>query len=179
MRSSPLILALPFIPLVLASGCAMSSEEAQPLVQHASLSGCGGFASDVFPALDPREAYCDAEVLGWRYHEASRTLEVLDSRVLLNCCGDHHVEADLLGDTLVVTEVDSPEEQGARCGCMCTFDFALSLQGIPGDPLVLQVVRHITDDGGGEEVVWEEAIDPLRGAGSAVIDGDAAGMWCE
>jgi len=164
-----LLLSLGSMLVLYLGGCAQSEDEA-PLFQRASLSECGGFDLDRLPDNDPRTEYCDHEVLHWRYDLATETLEIIDSRVLLNCCGEHHIEADIVDGVLVVTETDMPEMGGLRCGCMCTFDFSLTLEGVPAESVELQLVRHVTDDGAGEEVVWQGNVHLALGTGAVIID---------
>lgn len=176
---NPVLLLSLVTSFILCLGACAGSEAEAPLFQRSSLSDCGGFEDALLSEYDPRAEYCDHEVFHWRYDPSRETLELEDSRALLNCCGDHHIEAELLDGVLVVTETDMPEWGDARCGCMCTFDFSLSVEGVSAEPIMLHLVRHVTDDGAGEELLWQGEIDLTRGGGAAIIDHEDAGIWCE
>ncbi len=87
--------------------CGCSSIE-----QTASTSDCGGFDSTknalTADAGEEEPAYCDAEVLLWKYE--SGKLSLTNARVSLNCCGEHSVsiEEEDEGEYLI-SEVDAPE----------------------------------------------------------------------
>jgi hypothetical protein len=167
------------ISLLFALSCAFdTAADSIPLVQHASLSGCGGFAADLDDPEEAPAAYCQAERLDWTYDPASETLALIDRRVLLNCCGDRRIGASLSNGVLTVTETDSPEVRDVRCGCMCTFDFSLTVVGVPDEPVMMELVRDITDDGEGPALIWRDELNPGFGSDSVVIDSTDAGIWC-
>ncbi len=152
---------------------------AEEMTLSSELSPCGGFAEyENAPAEEL--GYCDAEQLGWSYDAETRTLELLDSRILLNCCGDRTVEGDLIDGVYVITEIDRPEggEPGGRCNCMCVFDFAITLEGVPEEVVSVRLVRD-SDDEGGPRTVWDGTLDLSLGAGSEVIDDTDVGPWCQ
>ncbi|MBW2524309.1 MAG: hypothetical protein JRI23_09050 [Deltaproteobacteria bacterium] len=138
------------------------------------VSDCGGFAQPN-GAGDP-PAYCDAEVLHWTYDATTQTLELIDTRVELNCCGDHSMSIVKLGDAYVVTELDAPEGGGARCNCSCVFDFGISAEGIAEETISLELRRHVTDQGD-STVVFEGTLDLTAGAGWELLD-DMPAMFC-
>ena len=76
------------------------------------ISECSGFVSVSKSAtgdflLDRDEdTYCDAERLHWLYDEAAKTLKVKNSRVLLNCCGEHEITATTENGIIVIHEDD-------------------------------------------------------------------------
>ncbi len=163
--------------LIAAAGCrAEEPSEGSPFAaQHQAVSECGGFGP--VEDYDSGGDYCAAEVLSWRYDAEAGTLDLSDERVLLNCCGDHSVEAAADGDLVVVTETDAPESGAGRCDCLCVFDFALTLEGVEAGPLALRIVRDVTDEGG-PATVWEGTLDLGAGEGSVVLSDEDVGMWC-
>jgi hypothetical protein len=145
------------------------------------VSECGGFAQPYDSGSGDQAGYCDAEVLGWTYDAATGSLNLVDSRIELNCCGEHESVIEKQGDRYVITQTDSPEMldgQGARCGCMCVFDFALAVQGIEEAVIEIEVVRHVTDDGSGPQTVFTGTLDLGQGSGQAIVDSTPSD-WCE
>jgi hypothetical protein len=125
---------------------------------------------------DPR-AYCDAEVLSWSYQEQGGKLQLIDSRVLLNCCGDHAITLAREGTGFLLNERDAPKD-GTRCRCECVFDFRLDAEGVPGGTLPLRVVREITDDEADPVTLFDGALDLSIGAGTEVLDETDASAYC-
>lgn len=98
------------------------------------ISGCGGFTGDTekrtvnsIPFLCDPETYCDAEKLLWLYEESTQTLKVMNTRVLLNCCGDHEITAVDNNNVIIISENDQPEGGTGRCYCMCVYDFYIEI----------------------------------------------------
>jgi len=162
----------------IAAGC-LEPEEATPpttLEQHYAVSECGGFA-DIRESL-PAGDYCGAERLLWSYDAATETLELSDTRVSLNCCGDRAVELEVVDGNFVVTETDAPGEEG-RCYCTCVFDFSLTATGVAEGTIPLRIEREVTDGIAGAGVVWQGVVDLSAGSGEVEIDtGDVDGT-CE
>jgi hypothetical protein len=152
--------------------------EVAPLV-----SECGGFVAGgsgaKIPQPDPA-TYCDAEKLLWNYDAATKTLGLTNSRIILNCCGDHSVKATKDGETLVFTEVDAPQAAagGARCKCNCVFDYAADISAVDGPMTSLRIVRNITDADPATQTVWEGTLDLAPGSGEVVINTMSADPWC-
>lgn len=176
LRSAGVALVLAWLWMVTA-GCS-------PLAQDDRVSECGGF-EPVGQALTADEAaYCDAEVLRWRYDSSFEKLVLTNTRVPLNCCGEHSMTVHQEGETYVVTERDAPEQigllpvEGARCGCMCVFDYEVTVRGVPEGTIEVKLVRDVTDDEGGPETVWQGTIDLGQGQGGIVVDESDAEPWC-
>jgi hypothetical protein len=155
------------------------------LEQTSNISTCGGFNGagqgltlEGALTVDP-VAYCDAEVLYWEYDATTKSLELLDSRMELNCCGLHSMTVTEVEDVLVVTERDAPEGdgEGVRCGCMCIFDFGVTVTGIEEEQRALKVVLDVTDGQDGPRTVHEGTINLADGSGQIVIN-DQVSMWC-
>lgn len=150
-----------------------------PLESTSTISECGGFdgATDGSGsgAAEP-PPYCDAEVLHWSYDPTLGTLELLDARVELNCCGDHSMTLTQLDGSYIVTETDAPEGEYGRCNCSCVFDFALSASDIPNTIIHLQLVRTVTDEGA-PYVAFEGLLDLREGSGWEIVDDEPA-MFC-
>ena len=151
--------------------------EGESLDQTPRLSNCGGFGAEE-PERPDWGSYCAAEVLRWHYDEASQTLSLSDERVLLNCCGEHEISVELVNDVYVVQETDAPD-QGARCYCMCVFDFAVEVEGVPTGTIDLRILRDITDDAQEEQLVFEGQLDLGADEGVVELDASDVGMWCE
>ena len=146
----------------------------------AMTSACGGFGNAV-EALSAGD-YCAAEVLDWAYDAETSELTLLHQRTTLNCCGEHSVSAAWEGDAVVVTSVDEPEAApggGARCGCMCVFDFGVTVLQVPaGTAQALTWRETVTDQDDGDRVVFDGTLDLSAGSGRVVIS-DAESMWCQ
>ena len=145
------------------------------------VSECGGFitakkaAGSVVPfSLDPH-TYCDAERFLWNYDEKDRTVSILNTRVLLNCCGDHSVSTSFENGTIIITENDQPENGTGRCRCMCVFDYFVAISGIsPGNyPTRLELT---IDDS--TETKWEGILVVIDGSGEIIIDDEPLTHSC-
>jgi hypothetical protein len=156
------------------------------LTQFPAVSECGGFVKSGSPGakIDPPTTdpatYCDAERLLWVYDAASQSLGLSNTRVLLNCCGDHSISVVEEDGTYVINEVDAPEAAagGARCGCMCVFDYTISVEPIPAGALPVRLVLDVTDSMMPPKVVFEGSLDLSKGSGELVIDPNTVDPWC-
>jgi hypothetical protein len=166
------------------TACGSIGEE---LPQSSAISQCGGFeVNQQSQALngsgddnfDPSSSYCDAEVLDWSYDAALGKLALSNNRVLLNCCGNHSIEATDEEGVLVIREIDAPEFDDARCGCMCVFDFAIELEQVAMGTIQLRLMRDVTDDDQAEQEVLVGEIDLAKGSGSVVVDSTDVEFWC-
>ena len=173
----------PGLALMLA-GIAAAALGCSPLAQEQKISACGGFSQQEQSIVVDRATYCDAEVLHWQYDATSEKLTISNTRVTLNCCGEHSMTVSEEGDTYVVTERDAPEEIGplpgmtARCGCMCVFDFDVTVSNVPAGTIQLELVRDVTDVESGPTTPWQGELDLGAGQGSIVIDSSASD-WCQ
>ncbi len=152
------------------------------IVDEGEVSECGGFddgradlAMTQSDIDDPR-GYCDAQVLYWEY--TGDTLSVLDSRVMLNCCGRHSVSISG-GDTVTIHEQDDPEPGDLRCDCRCAYDFRAELEGLIAGPVNLELLLHVTDVTDEPTVMWSGAVDLSEGSGEIVIDATPEPDFCE
>jgi hypothetical protein len=168
-----------FLVAGFALGCGgYSSDPGSITSQVDDNSDCGGFAELRDALYDAGPAYCDAQVLHWAYDAAAGKLSLADTRVLLNCCGDHSMTIAEQDGLYVVTERDAPEFEDARCACMCVFDFTLEATGVPEAVIPLQIILDVTDSQDGPRVTFEGELDLTQGSGSIVIDDTDADMWC-
>jgi hypothetical protein len=144
------------------------------------ISACGGFVGEnpgaKIPPPDPT-TYCNAERLLWNYDASTKTLGLTNSRVLLNCCGDHSITVTKDGDTVVFTETDAPEN-GTRCKCMCVYDYASDVSPIDQGILAFRLVRNVTDVQPAVTTVWEGTLDLAAGMGEVAVNTDDVGPWC-
>jgi hypothetical protein len=176
------------VAALLISACTTVVDEPDPdpttseLTQQSTLSECGGFASPTDSGdSGDAPAYCDAEVLHWSYDGQTQELTLNNSRIELNCCGDHSMVINQEGDVYVVTETDAPEVyegQTARCNCACVFDFALQAEGIGQEPIELEIRRHVTDESQAAQTVFAGTLDLSQQSGWEIID-TAPAMGCE
>ncbi|HRI63681.1 MAG TPA: hypothetical protein PK156_05570 [Polyangium sp.] len=147
------------------------------------LSECGGFVTGTTGAMIPEPdpaTYCAAEKLLWNYDAPSKTLSFNNSRIQLNCCGDHSVAANLDGTTVVLTEIDAPKSSagGARCKCNCVFDYAAQISPVENGPTAFRIVRNVTDADPPTQIVWEGSLDLAASSGEVTISTASADPWC-
>ena len=138
-------------------------------IKSSAVSDCGGFRTSDMALTDEsaQSDYCDAEVLKWWYDEETETLSLLNARVFLNCCGEHGFATRMADNgTYIVTETDKPLKGGGRCGCMCVFDYEISLEDIPAQEISLKLGRDVKD--GESSTVWKGTLD-LTGSNSDTI----------
>lgn len=128
---------------------------------NARVSDCGGFNDSL-----KRWASDDImETVIWSYDAESKTLRILDAGVILNCCGDHAIEAQVSGTVITVSESDKKPKEG-RCRCECNYDFAVDITGLSVGEYTLIVKRTIDDE---SRVLVESAIDLSSPSGSISI----------
>ena len=145
-----------------------------------TVSQCGGFKSrkKSSPAgtLITGIKYCDAELLWWYYDKVTGDLSLKNTRVLLNCCGEHGITAMHHKGVLEITETDAPMGGNMRCGCTCVFDFGMVAAKVPPGITKVKLVRHVTEVG--PKTVYSGPINLLQGAGIIVTDNKSAGLGC-
>ncbi|MDY0000027.1 MAG: hypothetical protein RBU30_01890 [Polyangia bacterium] len=165
----------------LALGLALVACDEDPegtaLTQQSAISECGGFADpgNGLPVQDPT-TYCDAELLHWAY--GSGSLALANTRISLNCCGEHGMSVELVDGVYVVHERDEPGPGGYRCRCMCAFDYTLEANGIPEGVISMRLEREVTDSGAGTELIWEGELDLAEGSGTITIDSSPLEFGC-
>lgn len=150
-------------------------------LQNDRISMCDGFEANgqplILPPIEVDTAYCDAEVLYWRYDSTTSRLALTDARILLNCCGQHSMDIRKSADGYLVTERDWPEQDG-RCSCMCVFDFALETGPIYENVIRLRVVREVADWPEGSGEVFEGDLDLSLEYGQVILDSTPIGEEC-
>ncbi|MCC6554971.1 MAG: hypothetical protein IT372_18515 [Polyangiaceae bacterium] len=179
-------LALILLAAPALSACSSSEggpgEGAPQLSQRPSISECGGFAAQpgarIEPPVPDPATYCEAERLLWAHDAATEELALTNSRIVLNCCGEHSISVAEDAGVYVVTERDAPVDGDARCGCECVFDFAVVVESIPAGVIGVRVVRDVTDSGEAPRVVYEGSIDLSQGEGVVTVDSASAEPWC-
>jgi hypothetical protein len=137
--------------------------------QRDLISECGGFEAGGQPTMDVLPDYCAAEVLHWMYEEYTMTLKLADTRIQLNCCGEHSMEVVYDAGVYVVTETDAPDN-GSRCKCSCVFDFTVTAYGVYPGTIRIKIKRVVTDQQPKSKLVYEGELDLSAGSGFAVID---------
>lgn len=149
--------------------------------RRGEVSECGGFPETREFAItdhghDGMRDYCDAQVLHWEF--ADGTLTILDSRVMLNCCGRHSVSI-IGGDTITIYEQDDPEPGAVRCDCRCAYDFRAELDGLLAGPVALELLLHVTDVTDDPTLLWSGTVDLSDGSGEIVVDATLEPDFCE
>jgi len=162
-----------FYPLM---GCPATTQEGE-------VSDCGGFTDtgeESFAITDPGHDglrdYCDAQVLYWEFEDG--TLTILDSRVMLNCCGQHSVSISG-GDIITIFEIDDPEPGDLRCDCRCAYDFRAELHGLATGAVEVELLLHVTDVTVEPTQMWSDTLDLSDGSGEIVIDATPEPDFCE
>jgi len=157
---------------LLASGVIFGCGEASQALHTDEISGCGGFTEagpSTFKSSDD-ESDCRAmqncrESLAWTYDASSNTLSLLNQYVDLNCCGERSIQVFEKNGGYHILEVDA-SEGGARCSCMCQFDFKTDILNVTGKSVLLVVTREIFDDHyEGLTEIWNGPIDLTDGSG--------------
>ena len=77
---------------------------------------------------------------------------------------------------------DSPEMfdgEGARCGCMCTFDWMTDVVEVEPGTIALELVRHVTDDSEGKRMVWSGQLDLSQMQGEVTVDDQPLDFGCD
>jgi len=135
--------------------------------QQDDTSDCGGFE---FAEQEKSVGdYCDDELIDWTYDAASGEFWIQDSRILLNCCGDHSMQVAVPNpDELYVLEIDN-SIGGSRCGCVCIYDYAVAAQNVPDTPTTLTIERSVDDCAACSGILWSGPIDLTVGSGSIVL----------
>ncbi|AKT43504.1 hypothetical protein [Chondromyces crocatus] len=142
------------------------------------LSERGGFAEPAQRLVSGQEPdYCSAEILRWQHDPATETLRVADARVMLGCCGRRGARVERVDSLVELTEVDAPEESG-RCDTTCAYDVAVAVPSVPPGPVVLRVLRDITDAQGGPVLVWQGTLPLEDRTGSVILSDEPAGRGC-
>lgn len=146
------------------------------------VSDRGGFVDPGLRLADGAEGdYCAAEVLRWRYEEATGTLRIADARVLLGCSGRRGASVERVDSMIELTEIDAPDADGSLRSSegTCAYDVAVSVPTGSRHPVVLRVLRDVTDAQGGPSLVWQGVLDPAQGAGSVVLVDTPADPSCQ
>jgi hypothetical protein len=161
-------------------------------VKASAVSECGGFGASKMALTDEAAVVddCAGEMLKWSYDKETSTLLLLNTSVDLNCCGDHGFTTELTDDGVyLVTETDAPlgtsEGTYARCNCECVFDFEISLENIPAEPIAVKLMRAVKSMENPKvnesySTVWEGTLNLSESSSDnvVVIGGDDAST-CE
>ncbi|HSO00148.1 MAG TPA: hypothetical protein VLS89_17770 [Candidatus Nanopelagicales bacterium] len=161
------------LAMILATASLLLGAACEPagVIRQDAVSERGGFADAALRLADDDEGdYCAAELLRWRYDEASESLRIADARVLLGCCGQRAALVERVDGLIELTEIDAPDPSG-RCGGACAYDVAVTVPGVKPGHVVLKLLRDVTDAQGGPELVWQGTLDLARGSGSTVLPG--------
>lgn len=182
------LLPLLSVALLAASACDGSGGTGlEPgLALNPEVSGCGGFEASEPLARplagdNPEEPCNETERLRVSYDAARGLAQIENTRVSLNCCGEHSIGTTREEDTLVILEQDEPEwneriGEGTRCSCMCFFDWRLELADLSPGALAIRLMRHVTDTGDSPQLVWSGVVE--LGATPQVVDIRDHGIPC-
>ena len=177
-----------FLALLVIAFFTLSCDSRSPLetvdkicIKDSLVSTCGGFkntmkrtGSDDFFSPDD-STYCDAERLQWFYDEKTETLKVMNSRVFLNCCGEHEITAVNDKSIIVIKENDQPVDGKGRCHCMCVYDFFIEISGVLLGVIPLKLDMTVDD---ATLSKWEGKIDLGKGNGVIIIDDKPLAYGC-
>ena len=153
---------------------------------NAKISECGGFTNDVKQTLkvsddtlenssdesEPENRDCGDEVLNWQYNRETNTVTFQNSNVWLNCCGNHSIKIhyNQTSDIYEIAEKDSPVKD-ARCGCMCLFDFHVSLADISHEKIKIKLTIDVTDSKADKQTVIDATeLNLTESSGSIIIE---------
>ena len=145
------------------------------------LSGCGGFTDELDRHYDSDTKSCGDDRLIWGYDSTTQTATFMNEGVFLNCCGLHSISiTQQTNGTYVITQIDEPEIDDGhelRCGCMCLFDYGISLHDVPEESIPIQIVRYVPDNNPNTWTAWEGTLDLSEGNGEVLIQADVG--WCD
>ena len=166
--------------LSLTLSCVFTCNSKSPLrekenisITHTQVSGCGGFdntskrTDNTIPFIRDTSDYCNAEKLLWLYDTKESTLKALNSRILLNCCGEHDITAILEDGIITIKENDQPVDGTGRCRCECVFDFYIEMTGIPSGVVTVRLELTVDDT---TVRKWDGTIDTRKEKGAIIID---------
>ena len=176
-------LSLAAAALGLVASCTTNTSPVEDCLKSFDVSDCGGFEANRDRNFKDGDDYCDAERLYWSYDAATRELVIDNTRVLLNCCGNHSVTAnrdtggDFVAPGISVTEIDEPETAG-RCGCMCVYDFHVVLEDVDPGQQQFYLYRQVSDDPNSSGMILDTVLDLDQGSGVIVINDDDVDPWC-
>ena len=142
---------------------------------NSRISACGGFGdiNTIVKSNNPEDETCN-EVLNWKYNSESNIISLQNDNVGLNCCGEHSINVKKIDGKYVVTEIDN-SENGARCGCMCSFSYAIDIPDIKSNSIDIILKRDVEESD--IETVLETTIDLSENNGSVLIK-EQSGYIC-
>jgi len=158
--------AIRFLPLFVFFSCSSDSPVKSNdgfVNKNSRVSECGGFSGTSKISADSDTS--TVEKLSWTYTAQTRTLTMLNTRVSLNCCGAHSIEASRDGGEIVISESDQPLN-GTRCRCICLFDFSTEIGGLSQGIVNLRLELTV------DETLfkkWSGTIRPADGSGAIPI----------
>ena len=155
--------------ILVFAGCGESD-----IGENVRVSECGGFEDRETVTFKEEEQKCDQLII-WEYDEAQNVLSILNQDVLLNCCGEHDIRIEKTGNNIEYTMIDN-SVQGARCGCMCRFDYSADIKNVTEGEISLTVFTDVEEEEA-LETVWEEKINLSEGSGTILIK-ERSGMNC-
>lgn len=156
--------------MVAGAGCGIGT--------NPEVSECGGFET-VARALDENPDCSDHVVTLTVDQDDPDVVHFVNQGVWLNCCGEHDIKVFLEDGIYVIYEYDEPEGGlfgGARCGCMCLFDFAVDIPDVDQEIVSLRIRLDVSDDDIPERTVWEGDLDLSTGTATHVIAENVG--WC-
>ncbi|HPG35117.1 MAG TPA: hypothetical protein PLG63_02170 [bacterium] len=160
--------------LMVLSSCSDSN-----LAENAKVSGCGGFKDEAFAISFKDEteldAKCDQQII-WKYDEQSGVLTVLNTNIILNCCGNQSIKIEENDGGYDFVMIDK-SERGARCNCICLYDYTADIKNISGKSVKLSVYIDIEEEKE-RQLFWEGDIDLTEKSGTIKV-GEINGYPCE
>lgn len=155
----------------------IESDSESEVTLKTSFSDCGGFVEET--KTEEPNPYCGTDALDWQYDLSTETLTLTNLDVWLNCCGIHSMNiSEMEGGGFLVAEIDEPESGGARCNCMCLFDYRVELTGVASQVLPIKITRLVTDMSSQQtQDIWQGSIDLSELSGTVTIEENVG--WCD
>lgn len=134
------------IPFLLFTFCSEEIEET--ISQNHKTSGCGGFAylkkTTAIPDSIDTQDYCSGEKLRWTYNAQSGIIELLLTRILINCGLHSLLKVTKNGEVFVLT-VQVDEDPQRVADCMCYFDYSCELPNQNPGIVNIQINNQVYD----------------------------------
>lgn len=162
-----LIIMVSFVLMILSVGCE-GVNSSSDLAENVKTSECGGFENGVVTKLPGGETENCSQKLIWSYDESSGVLNIINEAVNLNCCGKHAVIIEKTGEDGYDFIMIDNSDHGARCKCMCFFDYSADIAGVDNSSVKLRVYTDIEEE---EEKTlhWEGTLDMTQKSGTIVV----------
>lgn len=151
---------------IFSAGCENNLDNSNR-ADNVQISDCGGFESGAATKLPGDEAEDCSQLIVWNYDDSTGVLNVMNEAVRLNCCGEHSVVI-VEGDGGYEFNIVDRSEHGARCDCICTFDFGADITGVDVSSVKLTVYTDVEEEDE-KTLQWEGTLDLTQKSGTVVV----------